>query len=101
MITLVNKDSRRRRKTEQFGTLRLGQTSSTVGEEKQYNSRLSKSREDFIRLMKELKLSYPNQIGRNWILHVDRTSLFRSFQIRLFQRIWCVVWYQNSDDDRN
>lgn len=41
----------------------LGQTSSTVGEEKHFNSRLTKSREEFIRFMKELKLSYPAQIG--------------------------------------
>ena len=42
-----------------------GQISSTVGEEKLYNTRLSKSREEFIRFMKELKLSYPQQIGNS------------------------------------
>lgn len=41
----------------------LGQTTSTVGEEKRYNTRLVKPREDFVHFMKELKLSYPLQIG--------------------------------------
>ena len=41
----------------------IGQTSSTIGEEKRYNTRLTKSREEFVRIMKELKLSYPDQIG--------------------------------------
>ncbi|CAF1911559.1 unnamed protein product [Rotaria magnacalcarata] len=41
-----------------------GQTSSTVAEEKQFNSRLLKPREDFVKFMKELKLSYPLQIDK-------------------------------------
>jgi len=41
-----------------------GQTSSTVGEEKRFNTRLTKSQEDFIRFMKELKLAYPHQIDK-------------------------------------
>ncbi|CAF3723139.1 unnamed protein product [Rotaria sp. Silwood1] len=41
-----------------------GQTSSTVGEEKKYNTRLTKSREEFVAVMKELKLSYPKQIDK-------------------------------------
>ena len=41
----------------------IGQTCSTIVEEKLYNSRLSKSRDEFVKLMKELKLSYPRQIG--------------------------------------
>lgn len=41
----------------------LGQTSSTIAEEKLYNTRLTKSREEFIHFMKELNLSYPLQIG--------------------------------------
>jgi len=41
-----------------------GQTSSTVGEEKRFNTRLTKPREDFVRIMKELKLAYPHQIDR-------------------------------------
>ncbi|UJR13984.1 hypothetical protein I4U23_000987 [Adineta vaga] len=41
-----------------------GQTTSTIAEEKQYNSRLTKSREEFTHIMKELKLSYPLQIDK-------------------------------------
>ncbi|XP_050417652.2 persulfide dioxygenase ETHE1, mitochondrial [Patella vulgata] len=41
-----------------------GQTSSTVGEEVRYNSRLGKTREEFIKLMKELNLPYPKQIDK-------------------------------------
>ncbi|CAF1360943.1 unnamed protein product [Rotaria sordida] len=41
-----------------------GQTTSTVGEEKKYNTRLTKSHEDFVAFMKELKLSYPKQIDK-------------------------------------
>lgn len=41
-----------------------GQTSSTVGEEKRFNTRLTKSQEEFIRFMHELKLSYPHQIDK-------------------------------------
>ncbi|CAF1162335.1 unnamed protein product [Adineta ricciae] len=41
-----------------------GQTSSTIAEEKQFNTRLTKSREEFNRIMKELKLSYPLQIDK-------------------------------------
>ncbi|KAK6168517.1 hypothetical protein SNE40_021031 [Patella caerulea] len=41
-----------------------GQTSSTVGEEIRYNSRLSKTRDEFIKIMKELNLPYPKQIDK-------------------------------------
>jgi sulfur dioxygenase len=39
-----------------------GFTSSTVGEEKRLNPRLTKSKEDFSVLMKNLNLAYPKQI---------------------------------------
>lgn len=41
-----------------------GQTVSTVGEEKQFNPRLSKPKEEFIKIMKELQLPYPKQIDK-------------------------------------
>ena len=41
----------------------IGQTRSTILEEKIHNPRLTKSREEFIKIMTELKLSYPKQIG--------------------------------------
>lgn len=39
-----------------------GMTSSTVGEEKHFNPRLSKSLEEFVDIMNNLKLAYPKQI---------------------------------------
>lgn len=37
---------------------------STIGEEKRYNPRLSKSQEEFIQIMKDLKLDLPKLIGK-------------------------------------
>merc|ERR1712236_105800 len=39
-----------------------GQTASTVGEEKRFNPRLTKTREEFITLMGNLNLAYPKKI---------------------------------------
>jgi len=36
---------------------------TTVEEEKKYNPRLSKSREEFVEIMKNLNLPYPKKIG--------------------------------------
>ena len=40
-----------------------GQTVSSVGEEKRLNRRLTKSKEEFIRIMLNLNLAYPKKIG--------------------------------------
>lgn len=40
-----------------------GMMVTTVGEEKRLNPRLSKSLEEFIKIMDNLKLAYPSQIG--------------------------------------
>ncbi|EYC26315.1 hypothetical protein Y032_0010g1083 [Ancylostoma ceylanicum] len=37
---------------------------SSVGEEKKYNPRLTKSEDEFVKIMKELNLDYPKQIER-------------------------------------
>ncbi|KAH3702545.1 hypothetical protein DPMN_077569 [Dreissena polymorpha] len=37
---------------------------TTVAEEKQLNPRLTKSREEFIKIMSNLNLPYPKQIGQ-------------------------------------
>lgn len=37
---------------------------TTVAEEKSYNLRLTKSKEEFITIMKNLNLAYPKQIGK-------------------------------------
>lgn len=42
-----------------------GLTCTTVGEEKQHNPRLTKSREEFIKLMGELNLPYPKRIDES------------------------------------
>ncbi|CAF3867669.1 unnamed protein product [Rotaria sp. Silwood1] len=42
----------------------LGQTCSSILEEKTHNPRLTKSREEFIDIMNNLKLSYPKQIDK-------------------------------------
>jgi glyoxylase-like metal-dependent hydrolase (beta-lactamase superfamily II) len=39
-----------------------GMTVSTIGEEKRWNPRMTKSRENFVRFMTELKLDYPKKI---------------------------------------
>lgn len=41
-----------------------GQTVTSVAEEKQFNPRLSKSKSEFIEIMKNLKLPYPKQIDK-------------------------------------
>ena len=43
--------------------LLLGQPWTTVGEEKQHNPRLSKTKTEFVEIMKNLNLPYPKQIG--------------------------------------
>lgn len=40
-----------------------GQTVTTVGEEKTYNPRLTKSLDEFVEIMNNLNLAYPQQIG--------------------------------------
>ena len=42
----------------------VGQMNSTIGEEKKHNPRLTKSREEFVQIMADLKLNYPKQIGK-------------------------------------
>lgn len=37
----------------------LGQTSTSIGEEKKFNPRLTSSKKDFIEIMKKLNLVYP------------------------------------------
>lgn len=41
-----------------------GRTQSSIGEEKQFNLRLTKSKEEFVAIMDGLNLSYPKQIDR-------------------------------------
>lgn len=40
-----------------------GQTVTTVGEEKTYNPRLTKSLDEFVEIMNNLNLAYPKKIG--------------------------------------
>lgn len=41
-----------------------GNTSSSVGEEKQFNPRLTKPKDEFIEIMNNLGLPYPKKIGK-------------------------------------
>jgi sulfur dioxygenase len=45
----------------------LGSTVSTIGEEKKCNRRLTKSKEEFIEIMKNLNLSKPKYIGNSYV----------------------------------
>ncbi len=40
---------------------------STVGEELKYNPRLTKSKEEFVKIMENLNLPYPKAIGEHFI----------------------------------
>jgi hypothetical protein len=42
----------------------IGQTTTTVGEEKHYNPRLTKPVDEFIKIMENLNLPYPKMIGK-------------------------------------
>lgn len=42
----------------------VGQTTTTVGEEKHYNPRLTKPLDEFIKIMENLNLPYPKMIGK-------------------------------------
>lgn len=42
----------------------IGQTTTTVGEEKHYNPRLTKPLDEFIKIMENLNLPYPKMIGK-------------------------------------
>ena len=53
-----------------------GQTVSTVAEEKQFNPRLSKPKEQFIKIMKELQLPYPKQIGEYILFAWEKKSSY-------------------------
>ena len=43
----------------------IGQTATTVSEEKKYNPRLTKTKEEFIEIMNNLNLPYPKMIGKD------------------------------------
>lgn len=45
-----------------------GQLETSVGEEKKYNPRLTRSLEEFVEIMNNLNLAYPKQIGE--LIHI-------------------------------
>ena len=47
-----------------------GRMVTTVAEEKQYNPRLTKSLEEFVKIMHNLNLPYPKQIGKIIIFYI-------------------------------
>ena len=56
----------------------LGRTVTSVSEEKTLNPRLTKPREDFIKIMNELGLPYPKKIGKMFLLstHFNLTTFY-------------------------
>lgn len=48
----------------------IGQTVSTIGEEKTYNPRLTKPLNEFIEVMENLNLAYPKNIGLYFLLNI-------------------------------
>ena len=53
----------------------IGHTRSTIWEEKTHNPRLTKSEEEFVDVMKNLGLAYPNKIGM-----VAYTRFFKTYE---------------------
>lgn len=45
-----------------------GQLESTVAVEKEFNPRLSKTLDEFVEIMNNLKLPYPKQIGKSKVV---------------------------------
>ncbi|CAG0887253.1 unnamed protein product [Darwinula stevensoni] len=55
----------------------VGQTATTVSEEKKYNPRLTKTKEEFIEIMNNLNLAYPKMIGKDmYVLPVCIKTFF-------------------------
>ena len=50
--------------TSLIATFVLGMTRTSVMEEKQFNPRLTKTKEEFIKIMDNLNLPYPKKIGK-------------------------------------
>lgn len=67
---------------------------STILEEKKFNPRLTKSKEEFIELMANLKLDLPKMIGESAVPSL--LSLIHYSQILLFQTTWSVVCTDSS-----
>ncbi|XP_039276033.1 persulfide dioxygenase ETHE1, mitochondrial [Nilaparvata lugens] len=66
-----------------------GQMSTTVWEEKRYNPRLTKSKNEFIDLMNNLNLPYPKKIGKSFIKLTYENS---NLQCTFFDQL-CVTEY--------
>ena len=65
-----------------------------MGEEKKFNLRLSKPKEEFIKIMKDLKLAKPRFMGKiHEAMLSDDFYLFLIYlKILRYQRIWYVVF---------
>lgn len=66
-----------------------GQTVSTVGEERKFNPRLIKSKDEFVEIMNSLNLPKPDKIG-------TKTIMFLSLTI-ISVLIWTVVPMQHKN----
>ena len=48
---------------------------TTVGEEKRYNPRLTRSKEEFIHIMKTLNLDFPSKLGNSHTLNLGAKTM--------------------------
>lgn len=57
--------------TKEFSNSLLGETTTSVGEELKYNPRLTKSKQEFVKIMEGLGLTRPSKMGN----HLDSIYL--------------------------
>ena len=74
----------------------LGRTVTSVSEEKTLNPRLTKPREDFIKIMNELGLPYPKKIGKIFF-HILIWQLFIWDTLEIKYRMSNPKIWQNSN----
>lgn len=68
-----------------------GQTSTTVGEEKHYNPRLTKPLDEFIKIMDNLNLPHPKMIGKFEALKLLLVVYFYVEMKRIYvYRVVCI-----------
>ena len=60
-----------------------GRTVTSVSEEKTLNPRLTKPREDFIKIMNELGLPYPKKIGKIFLLILIWRLFYLGYKYRV------------------
>lgn len=66
---------------------------TTIGEEKRFNPRLTKTRAEFVHIMSNLKLDYPKMMGKNLLkaYMILKNDLFPSNRYSCSKKydLWC------------